>query len=113
MDLSFKLEKLDFEGPMDLLLHLLDKNKVDIMDIPIASITDQYFAYLEQMKQGESGKRLDTMSDFLVMAATLLDIKARMLLPPERMKRAKRSIRDRNWLKSFWNISFIKPCPMN
>ena len=84
MDLSFKLEKLDFEGPMDLLLHLLDKNKVDIMDIPIASITDQYFAYLEQMKQGESGKRLDTMSDFLVMAATLLDIKARMLLPPEK-----------------------------
>ena len=77
MDLSFKLES--FEGPMDLLLHLIDKNKVDIMDIPIASITDQYFEYLSRMDRTD----LDTMSDFLVMAATLLDIKARLLLPPE------------------------------
>jgi len=83
-ELSFKLEKLDFEGPMDLILHLIEKNKVDIMDIPIASITDQYFEYLDKMQQSEAGRRLDTMSDFLVMAATLLDIKARMLLPPEK-----------------------------
>lgn len=81
-ELSFKLQTLDFEGPMDLILHLIEKNKVDIMDIPIASITDQYFEYLEKMQQSEAGRRLDTMSDFLVMAATLLDIKARMLLPP-------------------------------
>lgn len=66
-----------FEGPLDLLLHLIDKNKVDIYDIPIAMITDQYFEYLEQMPESD----LDTMSDFLVMAATLLDIKAKMLLP--------------------------------
>lgn len=84
MDLNFKLEKLEFEGPMDLLLHLIDKNKVDIMDIPIASITDQYFEYLNAMQQSDMGRRMDTMSDFLVMAATLLDIKARMLLPPEK-----------------------------
>ncbi len=77
MDLSFKLQT--FEGPMDLLLHLIEKNKVDIMDIPIAEITDQYFACLDQMEQED----LETMSDFLVMAATLLDIKARLLLPPE------------------------------
>ena len=64
---------------MDLLLHLIDKNKVSIYDIPIAEITDQYFEYLEQMDRS----MLEDMSEFLVMAATLLDIKARMLLPPE------------------------------
>lgn len=66
-----------FEGPLDLLLHLIEKNKVDIYDIPIAMITDQYFEYLNNMPN----TNLDIMSDFLVMAATLLDIKARMLLP--------------------------------
>ena len=83
MDLSFKLEQTKFEGPMDLLLHLIDKNKMDIMDIPIAVLTDQYFAYLEEM-QRQQVNTMDSMSDFLVMAATLLDIKARMLLPPEK-----------------------------
>ena len=78
MDLSIKLQ--NFEGPMDLLLHLIEKNKVDIMDIPIAQITDQYFDYIREMP----GDDMDVMSDFLVMAATLLDIKARMLLPPEK-----------------------------
>ena len=70
--------KLDaFEGPLDLLLHLLEKNKVDIYDIPIADITDQYLEILHAARTPD----LDGMSDFLVMAATLLDIKARMLLP--------------------------------
>ena len=78
MELSFKLN--DFEGPLDLLLHLIDKNKADIMDIPIAVITDQYMEYLEQIRE----ERLENMSEFLVMAATLLDIKSRMLLPPEK-----------------------------
>jgi len=68
-----------FEGPLDLLLHLIDKNKVDIYDIPISTITDQYLEYLQQMDQADA----DVMSEFLVMAATLLDIKARMLLPRE------------------------------
>ena len=77
MELSFKLQS--FEGPMDLLLHLIEKNKVDIMDIPIARITDQYFEYLGMMDETD----LDVMSGFLVMAATLLDIKAKLLLPPE------------------------------
>ncbi len=75
MDIQFKLEA--FEGPLDLLLHLLEKNKVDIYDIPIAEITDQYMAYVEQMPEEDLG----VMSEFLVMAATLLDIKCRMLLP--------------------------------
>lgn len=75
MELNVKLQA--FEGPLDLLLHLIDKNKVDIYDIPIAEITDQYMEYVRQMET----ENLDIMSEFLVMAATLLDIKARMLLP--------------------------------
>ncbi len=71
--------KLDniFEGPMDLLIHLIQKNKVDIYDIPIALITDQYLAYLEWIES----MNIDLAGDFLVMAATLTYIKSRMLLP--------------------------------
>ena len=64
--------KLDaFEGPLDLLLHLIEKNKVDIYDIPIAMITDQYIEYIKAMQDDH----MDVMTDFLVMAATLLRIK--------------------------------------
>lgn len=75
MDLTVKLEV--FEGPLDLLLHLLEKNKVNIYDIPIAEITAQYLEYIAEMERND----LNIMSEFLVMAATLLDIKSRMLLP--------------------------------
>jgi len=68
-----------FEGPLDLLLHLIDKNKIDIYDIPIVEITEQYMDYIRQMKEAD----LNIMSEFMVMAATLLDIKCRMLLPKE------------------------------
>lgn len=69
-----------FEGPLDLLLHLIEKNKIDIYDIPIVQITDQYLDYVRQMERED----MDVMSEFLVMAATLLDIKSRMLLPREK-----------------------------
>ena len=75
MDLSVKLES--FEGPLDLLLHLIDKNKINIYDIPIALITEQYMEALAAMQE----EKLENLSEFLVMAATLLDIKAQMLLP--------------------------------
>lgn len=68
-----------FEGPLDLLLHLIDKNKIDIYDIPIVDITNQYMEYINAMEKAD----LNVMSEFLVMAATLLDIKCRMLLPKE------------------------------
>ena len=68
-----------FEGPLDLLLHLIDKNKIDIYDIPIVEITNQYMDYIKAMERED----LNIMSEFLVMAATLLDIKCRMLLPKE------------------------------
>ena len=77
MGIPVKLEV--FEGPLDLLLHLIDKNKIDIYDIPIVEITNQYMDYIRQMQRAD----LNVMSEFLVMAATLLDIKCRMLLPKE------------------------------
>lgn len=75
MEISYKLD--NFEGPLDLLLHLIEKNKVSIYDIPIVIITEQYLEYVNHMEHED----LDVVSDFLVMAATLLDIKSRMLLP--------------------------------
>ena len=70
--------KLDtFEGPLDLLIHLIKKNEVNIYDIPIALITQQYLDYVELMKE----LNLDTVGEFLVMAATLIHIKSKMLLP--------------------------------
>jgi len=75
MDYKVKLEM--FEGPLDLLLHLIHKNEVDIFDIPISSIADQYLDYLELMKSLE----MSIAGDFLVMASTLIHIKSRMLLP--------------------------------
>jgi len=68
-----------FEGPLDLLLHLIKKNEVDIVDIPVARITEQYLHYLELMHE----LNLDVAGEFLVMAATLTLIKSRMLLPPD------------------------------
>ena len=68
-----------FEGPLDLLLHLIDKNKIDIYDIPIAEITEQYLEYVRMMEEED----MEIMSEFMVMAATLIDIKCRMLLPKE------------------------------
>ncbi|HAB60992.1 MAG TPA: segregation/condensation protein A, partial [Lachnospiraceae bacterium] len=78
MGIPVKLEA--FEGPLDLLLHLIDKNKVNIYDIPIVEITKQYMEYIQAMEK----KDLDVMSEFLVMAATLVNIKAKMLLPKEK-----------------------------
>ena len=68
-----------FEGPLDLLLHLIEKNKVNIYDIPIVEITNQYMDYIHQMERED----LNVMSEFMVMAATLISIKCRMLLPRE------------------------------
>ena len=77
MSLAVKLQV--FEGPLDLLLYLIEKNKVDIYDIPIVQITDQYLDYVRKLHHED----MNVMSEFLVMAATLIDIKCRMLLPRE------------------------------
>jgi segregation and condensation protein A len=74
---SVKLETLDFEGPLDLLVYLVKKNEVDIYDIPIALITEQFLEYVEAMTR----EKLESAGEFLLMAATLMRIKAQMLLP--------------------------------
>ena len=76
---SLDLKLNIFEGPLDLLLHLIEKNKYNIFDIPIVEITDQYIAYLDSLEETD----MDVMSEFLVMAAQLIAIKAKMLLPKE------------------------------
>ena len=77
MTCKLKLEM--FEGPLDLLLYLIKKNEINIYDIPIAQVTEQYLEYIELMTL----LNLDLIGDFLVMAATLIHIKSKMLLPPD------------------------------
>ncbi len=77
LDPNFRIALPNFEGPLDLLLHLIRKHELDILDLPIAFITDKYLEYLGLMKQ----LNLDIVSEYLVMAATLAHIKSKMLLP--------------------------------
>ena len=77
--MSYKVKLDVFEGPLDLLLYLIKKNELDIYDIPISNITEQYLEYLELMRMLD----LNIAGEFLVMAATLIHIKSKMLLPPE------------------------------
>jgi len=72
--MNYKVKLEIFEGPMDLLLHLIKKNEVDIYDIPIAAITAQYMEYVEMMKT----LNLEIAGEFLLMAATLIYIKSKM-----------------------------------
>ena len=76
-ELPYQVRIENFEGPLDLLLHLIKKNEINIYDIPVAMIAQQYLAYLEAMEE----LNLNVAGDFLVMAATLLQIKSKMLLP--------------------------------
>lgn len=75
--MQYQIKLSVFEGPFDLLFHLIEKNEVDIYDIPISLITEQYLEYIESMQRFD----LEIASEFLVMAANLISIKARMLLP--------------------------------
>jgi len=77
--MSYKLKLEIFEGPLDLLLYLIKKDELDVRDIPISQVTEQYMEYIEMMQM----LNLDIVGDFLVMAATLMQIKSKMLLPPD------------------------------
>lgn len=77
--MSYQVKLSAFEGPLDLLLHLITTKEVDIYDIPIATITEEYLRYLAQMEELD----LDVAGEFIVMAATLIHIKSKMLLPEE------------------------------
>ena len=99
MALSVKLQV--FEGPLDLLLHLIDINKIDIYDIPISLITDQYLAYIRQMQALD----MEIMSEFLVMAATLLRIKSQDAAAKRTEGRSGAGkTRGQNWSNGCWNI---------
>ena len=74
---AYRVKLGAFEGPLDLLVHLIRKNEVNIYDIPIALVTEQYLAYINLMQELD----LDIAGEFLVMASTLIHIKSRMLLP--------------------------------
>ncbi|MBC1506675.1 segregation/condensation protein A [Listeria sp. FSL L7-1509] len=80
VEMNFKVDA--FEGPLDLLLHLIGQLEVDIYDIPMAEITDQYMEFVHTMQEME----LDVASEYLVMAATLLEIKSKMLLPKQELE---------------------------
>lgn len=77
--MNYQIELQEFHGPFDLLLHLINKNEIDIFDIPISKITEQYIQYINQYKEYD----MELSSEFIVMAAKLIEIKSRMLLPPE------------------------------
>jgi segregation and condensation protein A len=77
--MTYRLQLSNFEGPLDLLLHLIRLNEVDIYDIPISTVAEQFVEYLEMMQELD----LDLASEFLLMAATLMEIKSRMLLPTD------------------------------
>ena len=77
--MSYKIKLQLFEGPLDLLIYLVKKDHLNIYDIPIAKVTEQYLSYLELMKCLD----LNIAGEFLVMAATLMQIKSKMLLPPD------------------------------
>ena len=77
---KYEIHLDNFDGPLDLLLHLIDKNKMDIYDIPIAVITEQYLAYLDEAREMD----LEIASEFVQMASHLMYIKTRMLLTEEK-----------------------------
>ncbi len=109
MDMTIKLQV--FEGPLDLLLYLIEKNKVNIYDIPIVEITSQYMEYVAEMKRRD----LDVLSEFLVMAATLIDIKSKNASSEDRKKKKKRKkkIQGQNLYSSFLNTKCISVWHMN
>src|SRR5262245_65990651 len=85
---SYRVKLEIFEGPLDLLLYLIKKDEIDIYDIPIARITEQYLAYLELMQELD----ISVAGDFLVMASTLIYIKSKMLLPPDPKRSEERRV---------------------
>ena len=91
---EYKIKLDSFEGPMDLLMHLIEKNKIDIYDIPIALLTQQYMEYLDASREFN----IEIASEFLVMAATLLQIKSRMMLPKPPKEEAEEGVDPRQEL---------------
>lgn len=94
--MAYEVHLKEFDGPLDLLLHLIEQAKVDIKDIFISEITNQYLSLMEELDELD----MDTASEFLTMAATLVYIKSRSLLPKPPRKRRKKRIQRRRWYAS-------------
>lgn len=88
--MTYQVKLETFEGPLDLLLHLIRENRMDILDIPIAPITEEYLATIQMMEELD----LSVAGEFLVMAATLVHLKSRMLLPPEALAEGEEAPED-------------------
>ena len=78
---GFSLHLENFDGPFDLLLQLISRHKMDITEVALGTVTDEFISYIKQLENGENGWDLDKTTEFLVVAATLLDLKAAKLLP--------------------------------
>ena len=87
-----------FQGPLDLLLYLIRKQNIDVLDIPMVKITEQYLHYIAQME----AYQFDLAAEYLLMAAMLIEIKSRLLLPRPEELRMKRRIRVPSWCAVFW-----------
>src|SRR5215212_10792621 len=87
MRLDYRVELDVYNGPLDLLLYLIKRDELDIYDIPIAKITDTYIQYVQMLREmsKENGLDINVAGDFLVMAATLMEIKSAMLLPKQQV----------------------------
>lgn len=103
---DLKIVMGEFDGPLDLLLHLIRQEQVNIYDIPVARIADEYLRYLQIMQELD----IAVAGDFLVMAATLIELKTRMLLPRDPLRpRTRKKIRAGSWWISCSNIRSTKP----
>ncbi|MFY8002897.1 MAG: segregation and condensation protein A, partial [Candidatus Nanopelagicaceae bacterium] len=78
---GFSVHLENFDGPFDLLLQLISRHRMDITDVAIATVTDEFISYIRELEKTEAGWKLDHASEFVVVAATLLDLKAARLLP--------------------------------
>ena len=94
--MAYEVHLKEFDGPLDLLLHLIEQAKVDIKDIFISEITNQYLSLMEELDELD----MDTASEFLTMAATLVYIKSRSLLPKPPKEAEEKRIRRRRWYAS-------------
>ena len=95
----------DFQGPLDLLLHLIKEKEMDLQTLELSVITDQYLQYIHMMESSQ----LEVMSEYLVMAAQLIEMKSKMLLPKEnKLKMSIKKIHEKNSLEDLLNIKDIK-----
>lgn len=104
--MSYEVVLDDFQGPLDLLLHLIKDKQMDLETLEVSTITDQYLAYIDQM----SPDQLETMSEYLVMAAQLIEMKSKMLLPNEKVELDDDYQEDRSSISISVRVFILRKC---